>query len=288
MAKILLGLNAEKIDENIASNFEGVGLIRSEYLCRNIGKYVTTQECKKYIYTYVEEMCKTFRAKEVWYRFTDLTPNEISTLEGCDYNMIEKYHFIGAKGVRRHLMFEDTFKYECEILKLINEKYDNIGVIIPYIKDIEEYKKIKKLIRDIGYTGKIGIMAEIPSIIFEIEKIINEGVDNITIGLNDLTSLMLGTYRESQYHQKLHPIIVQVVEKINKICIEKDIDFSIAGYFTKEEIEFYRNMKDLKGITINYTNLPNLQYKYDNLPELDLIKKIKKDTKERRKVIESK
>ena len=27
MAKILLGLNAEKIDENIASNFEGVGLI---------------------------------------------------------------------------------------------------------------------------------------------------------------------------------------------------------------------------------------------------------------------
>ena len=255
MSKLLLGLNAEKVDNTIAKEFDGVGLIRSEYLCRNIGKYITMEECRKNIYSYLTNVCKIFNNKMVWYRFTDLTPNEINTLEGCDYKTIEKYHFIGTKGVRRHLLFLDTFKLECEIIKNIRANYDNIGVIIPYIKDVEEYKKIKSIIHSTGYFGKIGIMAEIPSIIYDIDKIIEKGVDNITIGLNDLTSLMLGTYRESKYHNKMHPTIVRTVQNINKICIENNIDFSIAGYFSKEELQFYKKLKNLTAITVNQLNL---------------------------------
>ena len=54
MNNIYLGLNCEKVSKKLSSDFAGVGLIRSEYLCRNIEEYVTLKSCRDYIYNYVE------------------------------------------------------------------------------------------------------------------------------------------------------------------------------------------------------------------------------------------
>lgn len=283
--KIFLGLNAEDITKEFEKDFAGVGLIRSEYLCRNINEYVTTEKCKEYIKKYLSNVCDIFKKKDVWYRFTDLTGNEIATLNGVDDIFIEKWHFIGTKGARRHLRYIETFRQECFIVKKVYEKYKNLGVIIPYIKDIEEFKKIKSIIREVGYEGKIGIMTEIPSVLFDLNSFIKEGVDNITIGLNDLTSLLLGTYRESNYHDKKHAIIKNAVMYTQSICLDNKIPFSIAGYLKKEEIDFYRKL-DVERIIVNYSNLPELNDKFNNLAQLNLLKKIKEDTKRRRILME--
>ena len=282
---IFLGVNAEKITKDLAKEFAGVGLIRSEYLCRNINEYVTTEKCKAYIKNYLADICNIFDEKEVWYRFTDLTGNEIATLNGADDIFIEKWHFIGTKGVRRHLSHIKTFSQECLIIKDVYEKYKNLGVIIPYIKDIEEYKKIKSIIRRVGYEGKIGIMAEIPSVLLELDSFVKEGVDNITIGLNDLTSLLLGTYRESKYHDKKHPTIKKAVMNTQKTCEANKIPFSIAGYLNKEEIDFYKEL-GVERITVNYSNLPQLNEKFNYLPQLNLLLEIKENTKRRRNLME--
>lgn len=279
---LYLALNAEIPNKTLYNEFNGIGMIRSEYLCRNINKYITTSSCQKYIKDYLNKICRIFKDKEVWYRLTDLTSNEIDVLDGCDYNIIEKFHFIGIKGARRYLKFIDTFLIEVNIINQIREKHKNLGIIIPYIKDIQEYKKIKNIIKNAGYNGKLGIMAEIPSVIFDIDNFIKEGVDNITIGLNDLTSLTLGTYRESEYHDKTHPVILNIVRNINQKCKENGIVFSIAGYFSEREIEEYRKL-NISRITINYVNLPYLDKKYDTLENLDMLKKIKEETKRRRK-----
>ena len=206
---------------------------------------------------------------------------------GADDIFIEKWHFIGTKGVRRHLNHIETFTQECLIIKEVYEKYKNLGVIIPYIKDIEEYKKIKSIIRRVGYEGKIGMMAEIPSILFELENFVKEGVDNITIGLNDLTSLLLGTYRESNYYDKRHPAIEKAVMYTQNTCKANKIPFSIAGYLNKEDIDFYKNL-GVERITVNYSNLPELNKKFNDLPQLDLLSKIKENTKRRRNLMEKK
>lgn len=284
---IFLGLNAENITKDLANKFSGVGLIRSEYLCRNINEYVTTEKCKKYIKDYLTNICEIFINKEVWYRFTDLTGNEIATLNGADDVFIEKWHFIGTKGVRRHLNYSKSFEKECEIINSIYKNYKNLGVIIPYIKDIDEYKKIKSIIRNSGYKGKIGIMAEIPSVLIEIDKFLLEGVDNIIIGLNDLTSLLLGTYRKSKYHNKIHPAVVTAVKYINSICNSNKIPFSIAGYLKKEEIDYYKKI-GVDRITVNYADLPELDNRFNKLQDLDLLSKIKENTKKRREIIEKK
>lgn len=280
-----LGINAENITKDLAKEFAGVGLIRSEYLCRNINEYVTTEKCKEYITDYLVNICDVFKEKEVWYRFTDLTGNEIATLNGADDILIEKWHFLGTKGVRRHLIYTETFKQECLIIKKVYENHKNLGVIIPYIKDIDEYTKIYSIIRNIGYEGKIGIMAEIPSILIELNEFIKKGVDNITIGLNDLTSLLLGTYRETIYHNKIHPAVIKLVKYMQNICNLHKIPLSVAGYLKREEINFYKKL-GLDRIIVNYANLPELNEKFNKLPELDLLLKIKENTKRRRKLIE--
>ena len=60
MNNIYLGLNCEKVSKKLSSDFAGVGLIRSEYLCRNIEEYVTLKSCRDYIYNYVDNICKIF------------------------------------------------------------------------------------------------------------------------------------------------------------------------------------------------------------------------------------
>ena len=280
---LYLALNAEIPNAELSKDFNGVGMIRSEYLCRNIKQYVTLETCQKYIKEYLEQICTRFENKEIWYRLTDLTSNEIDVLDGCDYNIVEKFHFIGIKGARRYIKFIDTFLIEVDIINQIRKKYKNVGLIIPFIKDIQEYKQIKEIIKNTGYDGKIGIMAEIPSVIFDIDSFIKEGVDNITIGLNDLTSLTLGTYRESEYHDKIHPTILKIVKKVNEKCKKKNIIFSIAGYFSKKEINEYEK-QGISRITVNYANLPNLNKKYETLENLDMLKRIKEDTKNSRKI----
>lgn len=281
MTKLYLSLNAEMPNELLAKDFCGVGMIRSEYLCRNINKYITVKECQEYIKGYLDNICDTFKNKEVWYRFTDLTSNEIDVLDGCDCNIVEKYHFIGIKGARRYIKFIDTFRIELNLIKEVYKKHSNLNIIIPYIKDIEEYKTLKEIIYQEGYQGKIGIMAEIPSVIFDIDRFIDEGVDSITIGLNDLTSLTLGTYRESEYHNKTHPIMIDIVKKISEKCKENNIIFSIAGYFSRKDIEKYKEIH-VDRIIINYADLPNLDPKYKDLEELGMLKKIKEKTRKKR------
>ena len=150
---IFLGINAENISQNLAKEFVGVGLIRSEYLCRNINEYITTQRCQKYIEDYLMNICNLFKEKEVWYRFTDLTGNEIATLDGADAKIIEKWHFIGSKGVRRHLKYKETFKQECSIIKNVYNEY-----FLEYMRrmaGIEESLEVGSLTREILLEGKI-------------------------------------------------------------------------------------------------------------------------------------
>ena len=284
MKNIYLGLNCESIDNKLASEFEGVGLIRSEYLCRNIEEYITEESCRKYIYDYVSDICKKFSKKEVWYRFTDLTTNEINTLKGCDHYINEKYHFMGTKGVRRHLLDINTFKLEAKLISKLSKNNDNLGVIIPYISSVEQFIKIKEILYEVGYIGKIGIMVEIPITVFLIDEFISEGAEMFVVGMNDLTTNMLSGTRESIYHDKNNLELLKIIKTLKKKCNQRKKGFMVAGYFNKDNIKTLKKIKDLK-IVINYANLPNLNAKYNKLEELNILNEIKKRTKEKRKIL---
>lgn len=79
-----------------------------------------------------------------------------------------------------------------EELDCIN-KYPNLSVLCPFVRNGDEAIKIYHYIRN-NFSGKIGCMIEVPLIIYEGKKIA-QNYDFFVLGIADLTQLLQGTDR---------------------------------------------------------------------------------------------
>jgi len=112
---------------------------------------------------------------------------------------------------------------EIEAIKRVREKYNNLHVMIPFVRTLAGLADVKEMIESQGLVRsedfKIWMMVEVPSNIFLIDKFISVGIDGISIGSNDLTQLILGTDRDSQ---KLSHIFDERNEAV-QMALEKAI-----------------------------------------------------------------
>lgn len=277
----LLALNGERNISNINDLVAGVGMIRSEYLLRKIEKYITTSEAQEYIYNYVSYICSEYKEKPVWYRTAELVTTEVNVLDGVDHVIEEKHYILGLRGVRRGLKYVKPFEKEIEIISKLSHKYSNLNILFPYIKDVEEMKEIMKIIDKYKFKGKCGIMLEIPSVFFQLDEFIKCGIKNITIGINDLTMLTLGTFRGFMYHNPSHPAIIKIIKETSIIAERNNVELNIAGYLTDD---FVKNISDIKidNIVIHYKDLPKIcNVPLEDLSDINLVDDIKTLTKSR-------
>ncbi len=232
--KFRLGLNAEKISDRIDPRLDGVGMIRGEYPCRLIDEYFTLESCREYLYNYIESICKVYNNKEVWYRNADFIVQEVNVLKGADRILDENDYILGLRGIRRGIRYIDVFKLELEIITQLSKKYSNLNILFSFIKDTEELQKCIDVLKELGFENKYGIMAEIPSVIIDIENFIDMGISNITIGVNDLTTLVLGTYRTSGFHDCNHEAVLKCIERCVKVTRGTNISVSVGGYVNRD------------------------------------------------------
>lgn len=251
-----LGLSAEPISNTISELLTGVGMIRSEYLCRFSKEYITTEKCREYIRNYVSSICKLFYPNEVWYRTTEMLVPEINSLKGADAIFEEKHYLLGSRGIRRGLRFPDTFILELNNLKEIANSYDNLHVLFPYINDPKELELSLNILNKIKFPGKYGIMAEIPSAILILEKFASMGISNITIGVNDLTSLTLGVSRSS-YLDHTHPAVLKLIEMANEVGKKFNIPVSVGGYVSKK-LDIACQDIGVDSFIVHYKDLPQI------------------------------
>ena len=231
--KYKLGLSAEPITNTIDSRLVGVGMIRSEYLCRVCKEYITTKTCQQFVRDYVSNVCKLFYPNEVWYRTTELVVPEINLLKGADDIFEEKHYLLGTRGIRRAMRYIETFTLELENLSAVSKEHDNLNVLFPYIYDPKELEVSLEVLNKVKFSGKYGIMAEIPSTILLLDKFAEQGISNITVGVNDLTSLTLGTFR-GEYSDHTHPAVIKLIELANTIGQKFNIPVSVGGYVSLE------------------------------------------------------
>ena len=278
----LLGLHGEHLEDRIDEQIKGVGMIRSEYLCRKIEEYFTLETCRNSVKSYVSQICEIFTPSEVWYRTSELITPEVNVLRGADYIIEEKYYTLGLRGTRRGLAFPDTFALELSNISKVAKQYSNLNVLFPYIKDAFELEQCIDLLNKFGFKNKFGIMAEIPSAIITIDDFIGLGISNITVGVNDLTTLVLGTYRDSEYHNCTHPAVIRLIEYLVNKASGKNIEVNVAGNVNKELCHICENI-GVDNFIVNYPLLPDI-LGIDNtrLSDIHLLKDIKALTKQRR------
>jgi pyruvate,water dikinase len=76
-------------------------------------------------------------------------------------------------------------------------------------------------------------MCEVPSVVLEIDKYIEEGIDGISIGSNDLTQLTLGIDRDSaklsgEFDER-YPAVMASMIHVVKACRKGHVTCSICG-----------------------------------------------------------
>ena len=246
--KVYLNLaEPTKADEYAQLPVDGVGLLRAEFIIANIGEHphamMASGRSKEYVQKLSEGIgviAQAFNPRPVVYRFTDFKTNEYKSLKGGEkYEEQESNPMIGYRGASRYILDPEEFALEIEAIKSVRDGMDlkNLHVMIPFVRRVDEFTRVRELMHKNGLKQgadfKLWIMVEVPSNIFEIEKYIDEGIDGISIGSNDLTQLILGIDRDStklaEEFDERYPAVMGAMIHVIKQCRRHGVTSSICG-----------------------------------------------------------
>jgi len=144
---------------------------------------------------------------------------------------------LGYRGIRRDLLDIEHFELEVRVFReLINQGYNNIGIMLPLVQHPSELRKAKEFMRSKGLdidSVEIGIMVEVPAAALIIEEFIAEGLDFVSFGTNDLTQYTLAVDRNNQHvahlYDEMHPAVMKLIEHVIKECNKAGVKTSICG-----------------------------------------------------------
>ena len=252
-----LAFSGEKIIEKVYPQLlHHVGMIRGEYLLRELKQNILLPSCQQFVKDYLSSICSLYSDEEVWYRFSELTNMEANCLEGTKEYFDERHPLFGYRGTRRLLACPDEFQAEANVVTDVYQTNPNLSVIFPFVNDAEQLKQAITVLREHGFTGKIGTMVELPSAYFDLDRIMETGISKIIVGMNDLTSFVFATVRNSQWHDMESPIMLDMLRQMQEKSNTKKIDFAVAGYLNASFIE-KMNQMGIKCI-IHYSSIPEI------------------------------
>ena len=257
--KVYVNLAEPELAEVVAQrNVDGVGLLRAEFMIADIGthpkKLIKEGQAKLFIDKLSEgigKFCQAFHPRPVVYRATDFKTNEYRHLAGGQaFEPEEENPFLGYRGAFRYLSDPAVFQLELKAIKRVRRQFNNLWLMIPFVrtpKELQETKKLiaaEKLMR--SSTFKLWVMVEIPSNVILLEDFIKVGIDGVSIGSNDLTMLILGVDRDNaelaSVFNEQDPAVLWALEKVIKTCQKNKITSSICGQAPSVYPELVENL----------------------------------------------
>ena len=256
----------EKIDDYKNLPFDGIGLMRIEFIIAGLGEHpramIEAGESQTYIDALVagiEKVAVVVRPRPVVVRFSDFKTNEYRSLKGGDkFEPQEANPMIGWRGVSRYVSpdFEQAFRLECRAMRKVREDCKNVWAMLPFVRTTWEVGKCLDIMREEGLdshsddTFKVWIMAEVPAVAFLADKFA-ELCDGFSIGSNDLTQLVLGVDRDSEllgkmgYFDERDEAVKLAIKSIVEKAHLKGRTVSICGQAPSEYPEFVRFLLDI-------------------------------------------
>jgi pyruvate,water dikinase len=244
--RVYVNLAEPELAEAIASrHVDGVGLLRAEFMIAQIGghpRYMLHEgkgeQFMEMLARGITTFTKAFHPRPVVYRTTDFKTNEYRNLRGGDkYEEFEENPMIGYRGCSRYTREPEVFRLEVETIKKVCQSYDNLYVMIPFVRFVDELARIKRFFVAEGLyqfpNFKLWMMAEVPSNVFLIDKFLDVGIDGISIGSNDLTQLILGIDRDNpklapEFDERNDAVLI-ALEKLIRVSVSKGATASICG-----------------------------------------------------------
>ena len=214
----------------------------------------------------ISTIAAAFYPKPVIVRLSDFKSNEYASLVGGDrYEPEEENPMLGFRGASRYLdsQFQPCFKMECDAILKVRETMglDNIQVMVPFVRTIEEASKTLELLELNGLKrGKKGLkiimMCELPSNALMAKEFLKY-FDGMSIGSNDMTQLTLGVDRDSglvaNNFDERDKSVKKLIQLAIQACREEDKYIGICGQGPSDYPEFAKWLSDqgIESISLN-------------------------------------
>jgi pyruvate,water dikinase len=223
---------------------DGVGLLRLEHILLSTSKtpekYVADHGEEAFVTEISEEIRKVadaFYPRPVRTRTLDAPTDELAELEGGESEPHEHNPMLGYRGIRRSLKEPEMVKLELRAFKRLQDMgYDNVEVMFPLPNDASDVRRARELMDEVGIDREKhdwGAMIETPASIRAIDEIIDEGIDFVALGTNDIVQFMLAVDRNNAQvadrFDDFHPTILEAMAEVIEACNEHGVDTTITG-----------------------------------------------------------
>ncbi len=247
--KLLINLSEpSQVERAAALDVEGVGLLRAELMViealegahpRLLLEQGRQHEFVDRMAAALTTFASEFMPRPITYRTIDFRTNEFRGLEGGDrFEPEEANPMIGYRGAHRYVEEPDVFALELEAVKRVwDAGHSNFHMMLPFVRTADELRACRQLVAHSGLLDRPGfelwVMAEVPSVLFNLEAYAALGVAGISIGSNDLTQLVLGADRDSEVladvFDERDPAVTAYLQKLITKARELGLQTSICG-----------------------------------------------------------
>lgn len=254
--KVLIYANAGNpadLPRVVASDAEGIGLFRSEFLYLENDDYPTEeQQFEAY-----KKALTAMEGKRVVIRTMDIGADKKADYFDLDP---EENPAMGLRAIRICLTRPELFKTQLRALCRASV-YGRLAIMFPMIISVEEVRKAKALLAEVMTQLKkegipcaeqieTGIMIETPAAALVSDALAKE-VDFFSLGTNDLTQYTLAIDRQQtkldDFFDPHHPAVLRLIEMTAKnahkagiwvgICGELGADLSLTETFLRMGID---------------------------------------------------
>jgi phosphotransferase system enzyme I (PtsI) len=254
--KVLIYANAGNpadLPRVVASDAEGIGLFRSEFLYLENDDYPTEE---KQFEAYKKALT-AMEGKRVVIRTMDIGADKKADYFDLDP---EENPAMGLRAIRICLTRPELFKTQLRALCRASV-YGRLAIMFPMIISVEEVRKAKALLAEVMARLKkegipcaeqieTGIMIETPAAAL-VSDALAEEVDFFSLGTNDLTQYTLAIDRQQtkldDFFDPHHPAVLRLIEMTAKnahkagiwvgICGELGADLSLTEAFLRMGID---------------------------------------------------
>jgi len=247
--KVLVNLSEpSQVERAAALDADGVGLLRAELMViealggahpRLLIEEGRADEFVDRMAEALETFAAAFAPRPITFRTIDFRTNEFRNLQGGDrFEPEEANPMIGYRGVMRYVSEPDIFDLELQAIRRVwDAGHANFHVMLPFVRTVRELRACHRLLDRSGLLDRPGfelwVMAEVPSVLFNLEAYAKLGVAGISIGSNDLTQLVLGADRDNEVLADLFderdPAVVAYLQQLIPRARELGLATSICG-----------------------------------------------------------
>ena len=232
----------------------GVGLLRSEWLMMPVLErqhpyhWLATGQ-KELLLKRLEQQLRpilaAFHPRPVRYRTLDIRTSEFAQLVGAP--AVEPNPMLGVRGAFSYHHHPQFFELELTLLKRLQDQgYDNLQLVLPFVRTIEEVQECRAAIATSGLSESpefaLWMMAEVPSVLFQLPQYVAAGIQGIAIGTHDLTQLLLGIDRDQTIfaapYDETHPAVQMAIAQLINLAKQANIPCCLCGASPTHHPEF--------------------------------------------------